>query len=127
MSIVSDALNLKEEIDKVNQRIDDIYNLIGKVNDHLMGVFNAWQAQIDEINSKILSKDINSILFLPVADMNLSLRLKNSLIEENIYYIGDLVHITENDILKKRHLRKKSLTEIKNVLAEHGLSLKPDK
>lgn len=127
MSVVSDALNLKEEIYKVNQRIDDIYNLIGKVNDHLMGVFNSWQAQIDEINSKILSKDINSILFLPIADINMSIRLKNYLIEENIYYIGDLFHINENDILKKRHLGEESLTEIKNVLAEHGLSLKPDK
>jgi DNA-directed RNA polymerase subunit alpha len=42
---------------------------------------------------------------------------------ENIYYIGDLVQRSENELLKTPNLGKKSLTEIKDVLATHGLSL----
>jgi hypothetical protein len=47
----------------------------------------------------------------------------NCLKAENIYYIGDLVQRTENELLKTPNLGKKSLTEIKDVLATHGLSL----
>jgi DNA-directed RNA polymerase subunit alpha len=50
-------------------------------------------------------------------------RAANCLKAENIYYIGDLVQRTENDLLKTPNLGKKSLLEIKNVLASRGLSL----
>ncbi|MEK7734250.1 MAG: DNA-directed RNA polymerase subunit alpha C-terminal domain-containing protein, partial [Pseudomonadota bacterium] len=42
---------------------------------------------------------------------------------ENIFYIGDLIQKTEFELLKTPNLGKKSLTEIKDVLAQHGLSL----
>ena len=42
---------------------------------------------------------------------------------ENIYYIGDLIQRTEVELLKTPNLGKKSLTEIKDVLASHDLSL----
>lgn len=67
--------------------------------------------------------NIDPILLRPVDDLELTVRSANCLKAENIYYIGDLVQRTENELLKTPNLGKKSLTEIKNVLASHSLSL----
>lgn len=56
-------------------------------------------------------------------DLELTVRAANCLKAENIYYIGDLVTRSENDLLKTPNLGKKSLMEIKNVLATRGLGL----
>lgn len=66
---------------------------------------------------------INPIFMRPVDDLELTVRSANCLKAESIFYIGDLVQRTETDLLKTPNLGKKSLTEIKNVLASHGLSL----
>lgn len=63
------------------------------------------------------------ILLRPVDDLELTVRSANCLKAENIYYIGDLVQRTENELLKTPNLGKKSLTEIKSVLASRALSL----
>ena len=69
------------------------------------------------------SADIDPILLRPVDDLELTVRSANCLKAENIYYIGDLIQRTEVELLKTPNLGKKSLTEIKDVLAQHGLSL----
>lgn len=66
---------------------------------------------------------IEPILLRPVDDLELTVRSANCLKAENIYYIGDLVQRTEVELLKTPNLGKKSLTEIKDVLASKGLSL----
>lgn len=66
---------------------------------------------------------MNPLYMRPVDDLELTVRSANCLKAENILYIGDLIQRTENDLLKTPNLGKKSLTEIKNVLASHGLSL----
>jgi DNA-directed RNA polymerase subunit alpha len=68
-------------------------------------------------------QSVNPIFTKPVDDLELTVRSANCLKAESIYYIGDLVQRTENDLLKTPNLGKKSLTEIKTVLASHGLSL----
>jgi DNA-directed RNA polymerase subunit alpha len=67
--------------------------------------------------------EIDPILLRPVDDLELTVRSANCLKAENIYYIGDLIQRTEVELLKTPNLGKKSLTEIKDVLASHGLSL----
>lgn len=67
--------------------------------------------------------DINPILLRPVDELELTVRAANCLKAENIYYIGDLVQKEEADLLKTPNLGKKSLNEIKDVLAAHSLSL----
>ncbi|MEK7769226.1 MAG: DNA-directed RNA polymerase subunit alpha C-terminal domain-containing protein, partial [Pseudomonadota bacterium] len=47
----------------------------------------------------------------------------NCLKAENIYYIGDLIQRTETELLRTPNLGRKSLNEIKEVLASHGLTL----
>jgi DNA-directed RNA polymerase subunit alpha len=66
---------------------------------------------------------IDPILLRPVDDLELTVRSANCLKAENIYYIGDLIQRSEVELLKTPNLGKKSLTEIKDVLASHGLSL----
>ena len=56
-------------------------------------------------------------------DLELTVRSANCLKAESIYYIGDLIQRTEVELLKTPNLGKKSLTEIKDVLASHSLSL----
>jgi DNA-directed RNA polymerase subunit alpha len=66
---------------------------------------------------------IDPILLRPVDDLELTVRSANCLKAENIYYIGDLIQRTENELLKTPNLGRKSLTEIKEVLASKGLTL----
>lgn len=68
-------------------------------------------------------EEVDPILLRPVDDLELTVRSANCLKAENIYYIGDLVQRTEVELLKTPNLGKKSLTEIKDVLASKGLSL----
>lgn len=67
--------------------------------------------------------EFDPVLLRPVDDLELTVRSANCLKAERIYYIGDLIQRTEMDLLKTPNLGKKSLTEIKDILASHGLSL----
>ncbi len=67
--------------------------------------------------------EIDPMLLKPVDDLELTVRSANCLKAESIYYIGDLVQHTETELLKTPNLGKKSLTEIKDVLAQRNLSL----
>ena len=73
--------------------------------------------------AKAEPETVDPVLLRPVDDLELTVRSANCLKAENIYYIGDLVQRTEVELLKTPNLGKKSLTEIKDVLASKGLSL----
>ena len=66
---------------------------------------------------------VDPILLRPVDDLELTVRSANCLKAENIYYIGDLIQRSENELLKTPNLGRKSLNEIKEVLASRGLTL----
>lgn len=76
-----------------------------------------------EAEPEVEEDEVDPILLRPVDDLELTVRSANCLKAENIYYIGDLVQRTEVELLKTPNLGKKSLTEIKDVLASRGLSL----
>ena len=67
--------------------------------------------------------EVDPVFLRPVDDLELTVRSANCLKAENLFYIGDLVQRTETELLKTPNLGKKSLTEIKDVLASHGLTL----
>ncbi len=67
--------------------------------------------------------EFDPIFLQPVDDLELTVRSANCLKAEQIYYIGDLVQRAEPHLLKTPNLGKKSLQEIKDVLAQRGLSL----
>ena len=66
---------------------------------------------------------IDPRLLRPVDDLELTVRSANCLKAENIYYIGDLIQRTETELLKTPNLGRKSLNEIKEVLASRGLAM----
>ena len=77
----------------------------------------------NEPEAVVEEDEIDPILLRPVDDLELTVRSANCLKAENIYYIGDLIRRTGVELLKTPNLGKKSLTEIKDVLASRGLSL----
>jgi DNA-directed RNA polymerase subunit alpha len=69
------------------------------------------------------AQNFDPILLRPVDELELTVRSANCLKAENIYYIGDLIQRTETELLKTPNLGRKSLNEIKEVLASRGLTL----
>ena len=89
---------------------------------HQLAVFVDLQSEII-VEPEEREDEIDPILLRPVDDLELTVRSANCLKAEDIYYIGDLIQRTEVELLKTPNLGKKSLTEIKDVLATRGLSL----
>ena len=79
--------------------------------------------QRDRNAAKPAASGVDPVLLRPIDDLELTVRSANCLKAENIYYIGDLVQRTEVELLKTPNLGKKSLTEIKEVLASRALAL----
>ena len=87
-----------------------------------MSIFADLQGTpVEEVEEK--APPIDPILLRPVDDLELTVRSANSLKAEDIYYIGDLIQRTETELLKTPNLGRKSLNEIKEVLASKGLTL----
>ena len=80
-------------------------------------------AAFDAPSSSRGAATFDPILLRPVDELELTVRSANCLKAENIYYIGDLIQRTENELLKTPNLGRKSLNEIKEVLASRGLTL----
>lgn len=77
----------------------------------------------DSVVTEVEGEIFDPILLRPVDDLELTVRSANCLKAENIFYIGDLIQRTEVELLRTPNLGKKSLTEIKDILAMKGLSL----
>jgi DNA-directed RNA polymerase subunit alpha len=69
--------------------------------------------------------EMDPLLLRPLDELELTIRSLKSLKAENIHYIGDLIRRTETELLKTPQLGRKSLEEIKEVLASRGLTLHP--
>lgn len=89
---------------------------------HQLGSFVDLKFEQQE-NEKNDEPEFDPILLRPVDDLELTVRSANCLKAEDIFFIGDLVQKAEVDLLKTPNLGKKSLTEIKDVLASRSLSL----
>ncbi len=88
-----------------------------------LSVFGDFTQRERNSSKQIGAAGVDPVLLRPIDDLELTVRSANCLKAENIYYIGDLIQRTEVELLKTPNLGKKSLTEIKEVLAQRGLSL----
>lgn len=68
-------------------------------------------------------EEMNPLLLRPIEDLELTVRSTNCLKGEYIFFLGDLVQCEETHLLKTPNLGRKSLNEIKSILADRGLSL----
>jgi DNA-directed RNA polymerase subunit alpha len=98
-----------------------VRNAAAILNQHLAVLVDLRGEEVPRVNEKAPSFD--PLLMRPVDDLELTVRSANCLKAENIFYIGDLILRTEVDLLRTPNLGKKSLMEIKDVLATKGLQL----
>ena len=89
-----------------------------------LSVFVDFEMVKDQPHDEVeVEEPCDPVFLRPVDDLELTVRSANCLKAENIFYIGDLIQRTEVELLKTPNLGKKSLTEIKDILALKGLSL----
>ncbi len=95
----------------------------GILRDQLSVFVDLDEEAVPASGGKPTDEPVNPALMRPIDELELTVRSANCLKAENIYYVGDLVQRTEVELMKTPNLGKKSLNEIKDVLAQQGLSL----
>lgn len=101
---------------------DDAIKTSAKILRDQLAFFVDFQA--DEKPEEIIEEEeIDPVLLKSIDDLELTVRSANCLKAENVHCVGDLVQKSEYDLLRTPNLGKKSLTEIKTLLASYGLSL----
>jgi DNA-directed RNA polymerase subunit alpha len=101
---------------------EDAVKLAASILVDQMSVFVEFIARESE-QAVQAAESFEPVLLRPIDDLELTVRSANCLKAEQIQYVGDLVQRSESELLKTPNLGKKSLTEIKSVLASHDLSL----
>lgn len=94
----------------------------------LQDQFQRFVSFEEDVEEEVIANEENAVPFninlnKKVEDLELSVRSMNCLRNDNIVYIGDLVKKTEGEMLRTPNFGRKSLNEIKEVLAQMGLSL----
>jgi DNA-directed RNA polymerase subunit alpha len=102
-----------------------IIKLAASILHDQLSVFVDFEKVKEQTPQDVIEEEqpFDPILLRPVDDLELTVRSANCLKAENIFYIGDLIQRTEVELLRTPNLGKKSLTEIKDILAIKGLSL----
>jgi DNA-directed RNA polymerase subunit alpha len=98
-----------------------VRNAAAILNQHLAVLVELRGEEVPRVSE--IAPSFDPLLLRPVDDLELTVRSANCLKAENIFYIGDLILRTEVDLLRTPNLGKKSLMEIKDVLATKGLQL----
>lgn len=99
----------------------------GKILKDQMSIFINFDEQaavpeIEEVDEEE-TEPLNPYLDKPVEDLELSVRSANCLRNAEIHFIGDLAQKTDQEMLKTKNFGRKSLNEIKSLLAEMDLTL----
>jgi DNA-directed RNA polymerase subunit alpha len=106
-------------------RPDDAVAFAAKIMKEQLTIFINFEEQPEPVDAPVNEEQekLNDNLWRTVDELELSVRSANCLQNANIKYIGELVQKTEAEMLKTKNFGRKSLKEIKEILAEMGLSL----
>jgi hypothetical protein len=115
----------REDIASLSESLLSMFSIIMR---HRMGyVYKEAGDALEKLEQSLAelsaTTSVDPVLVRPITDLELTVRSASCLKAENIYYIGDLIQRTENELLKTPNLGRKSLNEIKEVLASRGLTL----
>lgn len=103
---------------------EDAVALAAKILKDQLQIFINFDEDIEpEEVEEVEEAPVNENLYRTVEELELTVRSANCLQNANIRYIGELVQKTEQEMLKTKNFGRKSLKEIKELLAEMGLSL----
>ena len=101
----------------------DAVALGAKILKDQLSIFINFEEEEEPIEQEEEEEPLNENLFRSVEELELSVRSANCLQNANIHLIGELVQKTEAEMLKTKNFGRKSLKEIKEILADMGLSL----
>ncbi len=118
-----DKLTLTLETDGSVSPEDAVAYAARIIQDQLSIFVNFDEPQKEEIREEVAELAFNPALLKKVDELELSVRSANCLKNDNIVYIGDLIQKTEAEMLRTPNFGRKSLNEIKEVLAGMGLHL----
>jgi DNA-directed RNA polymerase subunit alpha len=118
-----DKLTLSVETDGSLRPDDAVAYAARIVQDQLSIFVNFEEPQKETVSEAIPELAFNPSLLKKVDELELSVRSANCLKNDNIVYIGDLIQKTEAEMLRTPNFGRKSLNEIKEVLAQMGLHL----
>ena len=104
---------------------DDAVAFAAKILKEQLNIFINFEEQAEPVEQHVDEEHekLNENLWRTVDELELSVRSANCLQNANIKYIGELVQKSESEMLKTKNFGRKSLKEIKEILAEMGLSL----
>jgi DNA-directed RNA polymerase subunit alpha len=103
---------------------DDALAYAAKILKDQLSIFINFEEEVEAPEEEVkVEPAFNENLFRSVDELELSVRSANCLKNADIRYIGELVQKTEAEMLKTKNFGRKSLNEIKEILAEMGLSL----
>ncbi|MGV8073673.1 MAG: DNA-directed RNA polymerase subunit alpha [Syntrophobacteraceae bacterium] len=103
---------------------DDALAYSAKILKDQLAIFINFEEEVETSEEEVrVEPDYNENLFRSVDELELSVRSANCLKNADIRHIGELVQKTEAEMLKTKNFGRKSLNEIKEILAEMGLSL----
>ena len=129
-SVENARVEQRTDLDKLILDIDtdgtieaeEIVKISATILQHQLSAF-AELGRLEEVIEEKQEVTIDPVMLRPVDELELTVRSANCLKAENVQFIGDLVTKRESDLLRTPNLGKKSLNEIKEVLASRGLSL----
>ncbi len=118
-----DKLTLTVETDGSVSPDDAVAYAARIMQDQLSIFVNFEEPQKEVVQEEVTELAFNPALLKKVDELELSVRSANCLKNDNIVYIGDLIQKTEGEMLRTPNFGRKSLNEIKEVLATMGLHL----
>ena len=102
---------------------EDSVAFAAKILKDQLTIFINFEEEEEVVEPESEDEPLNENLFRSVEELELSVRSANCLQNANIHLIGELVQKTEAEMLKTKNFGRKSLKEIKEILADMGLSL----